>query len=110
MDIRPFELREVVIHDVPPPDASRYGPLVLTDEVIALDEELRSYFSRKVVESLGLRGLDVVADPTQAPTAREAVVAVRRGSRNLVAQSRAVAEHLFHVQTNINSPGLLAVA
>lgn len=110
MDIRTFELRRAVIHDVPPPDVGRHGPLVLTDEPITLDEELRSYFSRKVVETLGHRGLDVVADATQAPTAREAVVAVRRSTRNLVAQSRVVAEHLHRVQTNINSPGLLAVA
>lgn len=110
MDLRTFELGRVVIHDVPPPDASRYGPLVLTDEPITLDEELRSYFSRKVVESLGLRGLDVVADTTQASTARDAAVAVRRSTSALVAQSRAVAEHLYRVQTNTNSPGLLAVA
>lgn len=110
IDLRTFELRRVVIHDVPPPDVGTHGPLILTDAPTPIDDDLRSYFSRKVVDSLALRGLDVVADPGGDSSTREAAAALLARPDVLTEASQRIAEHLYSLQTNANSPGLLAVA
>lgn len=108
MNLATFEVEDVVIHDVPQPDP-RFGPLVLTDAPVALDDDLRGYFGRKVVDSLSIRGVEVVADTTADATARESIAGVLTDARQLVAESRQLAAHLYGVQTLVNSPGLLAV-
>lgn len=108
MDLSTFTIGDVVLHDVPRPSEEGEG-LVLTDEPVDLDEQLRDYFRRKITRSLAARGLEVLADPNEDPTARNAVAEVVHDPGRLVAVSRTLASHLYGVQTGRNSPGLLAV-
>ena len=66
MNISWFRLSSLVIHEVPQPDDDGDG-LILTDSTVPLDLQLRSYFERKVVQSLETRGLAVIADPPPNP-------------------------------------------
>ena len=77
----------------------------MTDSPIALDDGLRAYFRTKIVSSLGLRGVQVVADPDRSAVVREAVVAVIAEPDELVPASKLVAEHLHNTQTGRNSGG-----
>src|SRR4051794_36241086 len=104
MDLSTFEVQDVVLHDVPRPGGED-ETLVLTDQVVDLDEQLRSYFRRKITRSLASRGLEVLADPNESATVRDAVSEVVSQPERLVSTSREVAEHLYAVQTRRNSPG-----
>lgn len=103
-----FTVEAVVVHDVPlrgDPD-----PLTLTEAPVALDDQLRAYFSDKVRASLTARGLDVVADTTaESQIVRDGVAAVIEKPDALVAESQRFGQHLYDLQERRNSPGLLAV-
>jgi hypothetical protein len=96
-----------MVHDIPH-GGSEERPR-LTDAPITLDDGLRAYFRTKIVSSLGLRGVQVVADPDRSAVVREAVVAVIDDPGELVPSSKLVAEHLHHAQTGRNPAGLLTV-
>jgi hypothetical protein len=49
---------------------------VLTDAPITLDDPLRAYFRKKIIKSLGLRGLDVVVDSDGTACVRDGVAAI----------------------------------
>jgi 37-kD nucleoid-associated bacterial protein len=103
-----FSVETAVIHDVPRAREDG-GGLTLTDAPIALDDQLRRYFRRKIVESLKLRGLDVVADPTASAAVRAAVASIAADPDRLVAASKEIAQHLDASQDRRNPGGLLAV-
>jgi hypothetical protein len=109
MNLGSFAVDTVVLHDVPR-SGSDDGGLVLTDEPIPLDDQLRDYFRRKIVQSIRTRGVEVVADPNEDPTARDAVAEIIADSSSLVAESQGLAKRLYEVQDARNSPGLVAVA
>jgi hypothetical protein len=97
-----------MIHDVPrgnDPDEHT----ILTDVPIQLDDDLRLYFRRKIVDSLTERGVEVVADTDEDDTVRQALVRVLADPAELVAVSRDIATRLDDVQTGRNPAGLLAV-
>jgi 37-kD nucleoid-associated bacterial protein len=106
MNTDSFQVGSVMVHDIPRPDEG--SEPVLTDAPVELDAALRSYFRRKVTQSLKERGVEVVADPTGNPIVREAVQQIHKAG-TLAAESRKIAQHLFAVQTKRNSPGLVAV-
>ena len=107
VNVDSFVVREVILHDVPRHDED--AQVTLTDAPIILDEQLRDYFRRKIVSSLELRGLDVVADPNGKAVVREGVAAILRDPTNLVEVSKEIARHLDDSQSNRNPAGLLAV-
>lgn len=107
MNLDTFTVDAAIVHDLPH-GGSDDEPL-LTDASITLDDNLRGYFRNKIVNSLGLRGVEVVADPDGSPVVREAVAAMIADANEIVAASRAVAEHLHASQTGRNSAGLLTV-
>ena len=108
MNLNSFRLTSLVVHDVPQPDEEREG-LILTDAEIPLDAQLRGYFERKITQSLGNRGLEAIADPNESATVRDGVASLLADHTELVAVSRAFAEHLDQSQTRRNPAGLLAV-
>jgi 37-kD nucleoid-associated bacterial protein len=97
----------VVVHDVPRPGDPE--PLVLTESVVDLDQQLRDYFRGKILDSLGARGLAVVADRDQAAVVRDGVKTILADEDQHVLASRQMAEHLYDLQRQTNSPGLLSV-
>jgi hypothetical protein len=109
MNLDTFHISDLMIHDVPLPGGEGED-VILTDEPIDLDTDLRRYFRGKIIGSLKKRGLDVLADPEGSPTVRSAVAAILADERNLVGQSQELARHLFAIQNKSNSEGLLAVA
>ena len=108
MNLDSFQIISAVVHDVPR-GGSQDETIVLTDAPIALDDPLRAYFRRKIIQSVGLGGLDVVVDPDGATCVREAVAEILADEQQLVAASQRVAEHLDSVQTGRNSAGLLTI-
>ncbi len=108
MNLDSFQIVSAVVHDVPRGGTEDEG-VVLTDAPIALDDPLRAYFRRKIIQSIGLRGLDVVVDPDGASCVRAAVAEILTDDSQLVAASQRVAEHLDAVQTGRNSAGLLTI-
>jgi hypothetical protein len=108
MNLDTFQISELVIHDVPLP--SDEAEVLLTDEPIELDDELRRYFQGKIIQSLKDRGLDVVADADQSPVTQQSVAAILGDANQLVGQSHALARHLYDIQNKRNSEGLVAVA
>jgi hypothetical protein len=107
MNVTFFKVIEVVVHDVP--QQSDTAPLTLTDGPITLDQQLRDYFRRKIISSLKLRGLDIVADTTADATVREGIARTLQDPTELVTASKAIAQHLYDSQTDRNPAGLLAV-
>jgi hypothetical protein len=69
-----FEVEAVMVHDVPRGNDEEER-LQLTDVPIELDPDLRRYFRRKILTSLGERGVEVVADENEDDTVRR-----RRGA------------------------------
>jgi hypothetical protein len=104
-----FTIDTAMIHDVPRGNNS-YEELVLTDDPIELDEDLRSYFVQKIVTSLTEHGVDVESDPNEDETVRAAVAQIISTPSNLPHASRRIAERLNTVQTGVNPAGLLVVA
>lgn len=102
-----FVVDAVMVHDVP--EKKHQQAVVLTDTPIALDDDLRDYFSGKIVASLGFRGLEVVADSNADPTVRAAVARIGADPLVLAAESQTIARRLDHIQDARNPAGLLAV-
>jgi hypothetical protein len=103
-----FQMISAVVHDVPR-GGSQDESVMLTDTTIVLDDALRAYFRRKIIQSIGLRGLDVVVDPDGARCVREAVAEILANEETQIKASQRVAEHLDAVQTGRNSAGLLTI-
>jgi len=103
-----FQLTAAVVHDMPRGGDEHESP-VLTDAPIALDDVLRAYFRKKIITSLGLRGLDVVVDPDGPTCVRDGVAEILGDHDRLVEASRTMAEHLHEIQTGRNSAGLLTI-
>lgn len=108
MNLDSFQIASAVVHDIPR-GGSEDEALVLTDAPIALDDALRAYFRKKIIKSLGIRGLDVVADPDGAVCVRDGVAAMLADPDSLVEVSKRIAAHLDEVQTGRNSAGLLTI-
>jgi hypothetical protein len=106
MNLESFQITEAVVHDVPRGGDEEQAP-ILTDAPITLDGPLRAYFRRKILKSLGLRGLEVVVDPDGHACVRDGVAEIVADRNKLVPVSRRIAEHLHAVQTGRNSAGLL---
>lgn len=107
MNLDTFEVVAAAVHDIPQ-GGSDEDPR-LTDAPITLDDTLRAYFRTKIIKSLGLRGVEVVADPDGPDVVGEAVTAVLGDPDQLVPASQRVAAHLHDVQTGRNSAGLLTL-
>ncbi len=75
MNLDSFQITSAVVHHIPH-GGDQDQPLVLTDAPITLDDALSAYFRKKIIKSLGLRGLEVVVDPDGAACVREAVAEV----------------------------------
>lgn len=109
MKLETFSIDSAMIHDVPRGN-SRLEKLILTDDPIALDVDLRAYFVRKIVSSLTEHGVDVVADPNEDASVRDAVARIISAPGELPEASREIAARLSAVQTGVNPAGLLVVA
>ena len=81
---------------------------MLTDAPITLDDALSAYFRKKIIKSLGLRGLEVVVDPDGSACVREAIAEVLANGDRVVEASSALRQ-LHEVQTGRNSAGLLTM-
>ena len=75
MNLDSFQITSAVVHDIPH-GGDQDQPLVLTDAPITLDDALSAYFRKKIIKSLGLRGLEVVVDRDGAACVRDAVAEV----------------------------------
>jgi len=109
VNLKTFSIAKVMIHDVPRGNDTQ-EQLILTDDPIALDADLRLYFQRKIIGSLEERGVEVVADPNEDQTVRHAVAGILAKPSGLPVASRAIAQRLNEVQSGRNPAGLLAVA
>ena len=109
MRLNTFSIKDVMIHDVPRGNDLE-EELILTDDPITLDVDLRRYFQRKIIASLEERGVEVASDPNEDDTVRKAAALIVAHPSDLAAASRTIAERLHEVQTGRNPPGLLAVA
>ena len=109
MKLSTFSIDSVMIHDIPRGNDAE-EELVLTDDPITLDTDLRRYFRQKIVVSLEERGVEVVSDPNEDDTVRAAVSLIVANPSELAGASRRIAERLNEVQTARNPAGLLAVA
>jgi 37-kD nucleoid-associated bacterial protein len=106
MNLDTLEVTHAVVHYVP---TTGDDSLLLTDQAINLDDQLRAYFRDKVVGSLKTRGLEVVVDPNEQQHVPEAVAAIIADPTQLVEASRRIATHLDACQSGRNSSGLIAV-
>jgi hypothetical protein len=107
MDISTFQVGGAVIHEVPRRDQGQ--ELVLTDAPVPLDNQLRAYLRRKIVESLEQRGLEVVADLEGSPNVRNGVAEIIADEAQLVVASKQMAIHLDNSQNRRNTAGLLII-
>jgi hypothetical protein len=102
-------INSVAVHYVPTARDDEPGSLVLTDEAIPLDADLREYFRDKIAERLRDKGLAVVVDDIVESPIPSGVTELASTPDALVSISRAFATHLDTIQSGINSSGLLAV-
>lgn len=108
MSFDALTIGSVFIHDVPR-GRDELEQIVLTDEPIELDPQLRRYFHDKIIVNLERRGVDVVADGNEKAEVRQAVARIIRDEAELASQSQRIAQWLYAVQTARNPAGLLAV-
>lgn len=108
MNLDSFQITGAVVHDIPR-GGDEDEALVLTDAAIPLDDPLRAYFRKKIIKSLGLRGLEVAGDPEGSACVRDAVMEILADAGRLVDASKRIAEHLDEAQTGRNPAGLLAI-
>jgi len=110
MNLRTFAVSSVIIHDIPIRRPGHPIPdLVLSDLVSPLTSELRNFFAERIIHSLA-RGFDVIFDETSSSPVPELVTnALSSPPPDFVQTSRAMALHLFNIQSGVNSPGLLTV-
>lgn len=102
-----IEIVSAVVHDVPRPGDPEQP--ILTDRPVRLDAQLEKYFEEKLLGSLESRGVAVSADSDGAPVVREGVARILRNARSHVTASQEMARHLYELQKQTNSPGLLTV-
>jgi 37-kD nucleoid-associated bacterial protein len=103
-----FQITSVMIHDIPRGNDDT-AELILTDEPIQLDAQLRNYFQSKIAESLRKRGIAVIFDSVKDPTVYNSVGEILRDANGLILQSQLIAQRLNVIQTGVNPPGLLVV-
>src|SRR5437762_3215997 len=112
-DLGTFAIDKLILHDVPKkyrgggeeqpePDLSEIESL--------LTPELKNYFQERIATSLGAARFEVVYDPA-ATSAVPPLIFDNLGSRSrdFVALSREMAQHLHSCQTARNPGGLLTV-
>jgi hypothetical protein len=107
MNLDTLRIGQAVVHNVP--RAGSGATPTLTDAAIPLDGELGTYFATKLRNTLTARGLEVVSAEDLSPCVRQGVHAVLSDPRRVVRESKKIASHLYDVQTQVNSPGLLVV-
>lgn len=112
MNLATLNITKLIIHDVPRKGPSGGGPgPTLTDIECDLTPTLRNYFTRKIVESLSTRAVEVFPDPSQTSPV-PGLIGDHFGPSNVgfVEMSQSQAKHLDSIQTAVNSAGLLCVA
>jgi hypothetical protein len=108
--LRDFSVEAAVVHYVPTQRDDPGDALLLTDEEIALNDALRSYFGSKIVERLEAKGIEIVRDSDEDSSVPDAVAELTSDPGALLDVSRRIATHLDAVQRpKVNSSGLLAV-
>lgn len=109
MNLDRLAICSVYIHDVPR-GRDEEESIVLTDEPVVLDDQLRQYFRSRIVSILQQKNsIDVVTDDNEQAEVREAVACITTAGSNLAAQSQRIARCLHAVQNALNPAGLLAV-
>lgn len=110
MDWNTFDVVSAVVHYVPTEKDEDDPKLLLTDESITLDQNLKDYFRDKIADRIENKGLDVVVDDERSPVVPDAVAEILTDPTTLVDASKLIAERLDHEQSKVNSSGLLAIA
>lgn len=105
-----LRIEKIIVHDVPrTSDKEDDGPR-LSQVDSPINTELRNFFQERIRASLGAAAFDVVFDEnTESPAPDLVFDQLGDESRSYVDMSVELAQHLYSVQTKVNSPGLLAV-
>jgi 37-kD nucleoid-associated bacterial protein len=108
-----LNIEKTIIHEITP---RMYVPpkepeLVLSNALSPLDEDLRTYFKERIVDSLRLAAFPVKArEERTSPTPELVHLHLTDPKSNFVDLSQEVAKHLFAAQQKVrSSPGLLVV-
>jgi hypothetical protein len=99
-------IKKLIVHEIPKKGTGRP---VLSDIESPLDDDVRAYFEERVASAL-TGGAYPIEFVSTFPKTRQATEAYLGKDIDFVAFSKRLAEHLFDVQTGVNSPGLLCVA
>ncbi|QXC60780.1 nucleoid-associated protein [Aquihabitans sp. G128] len=108
MDLETYWIESAIVHYVPRGN-SQDDTIALADAPLGLTDDLRSYFHRKIVESIDRSGVAVVADPDGDPVVRSMVEGITSDPARFVSCSQVLAQRLNVVQSARNSAGLLTV-
>lgn len=110
MDLVPLQITELIVHDVPQQRVTdeRSGPIV-SNVPSLLDDDIRSYFEGRLVQTLERNAAAVEFDPGTSSKVPDELVGLLTTPANFVPRSQALALHLFNAQTGANPGGLLIV-
>jgi 37-kD nucleoid-associated bacterial protein len=108
-----LNIEKTIIHEITP---RMYAPpkepeLILSNALSPLDEDLRTYFKERIVDSLRLAAFPVKArEERTSPTPELVHLHLTDPKSNFVDLSQEIAKHLFAAQQKVrSSPGLLVV-
>jgi hypothetical protein len=108
-----LSIEKTIIHEITP---RTYVPpkepeLILSNALSPLDDDLRTYFKERIVDSLRLAAFPVKArDERTSPTPELVHLHLSDPKSDFVGLSQEVAKHLFAAQQKVrSSPGLLVV-
>lgn len=104
-----FVVDETVVHYIETKRDTPNPQVMLTKATIALDVDLKEYFSKQVSERVESKSLEVVEDDDKSPEGPDAIEAILKDKSNLIEQSRVLGKRLSEVQGGRESSGLLTV-
>lgn len=114
MKVATLNIDQAIIHEITERSLAPPNPpeLVLSNVLSPLDADLRNYFQARIAESLEKAAYPVIADPDRSSPTPDLVFAhLHEHTADLVATSKAMADHLFRAQQSVRaSSGLLVVA
>lgn len=105
-----FRVRRIIVHDMPKPLIGTGDGPNLSEVESAVSDELRTFFTDRIRESLTKAAVDAVFTPSDEHVMPPLILGQLSAQPNdFVEMSQSVGQHLHESQSGRNSPGILVV-
>jgi hypothetical protein len=110
MDLGTFFIDKLIVHDVPEHvGTASIDDIVFSEVASSLTPDLRTFFRKKMIESLSRHQYEVGREPGHSSPVPGLIAKIIEDEANVVSASQDIAKHLFTSQTGVNPAGLAVV-